>query len=178
MGGIRTFWQRGWTNKIIIVVAGLCSTMMFCCVALVALAAINPGKSQGSTPTAVAQSLAVHLDDKATATPEPSATPQPSATRLPTNTAIPSPAVALPTATAQPTDSPTAAPTSTPTDEPTATPKPTAAPKPTAKPKPTAIPLTIVGVRIGAICRDGTRSNATGRGACSHHGGVDHWLYR
>jgi hypothetical protein len=31
--------------------------------------------------------------------------------------------------------------------------------------------------RIGAICRDGTRSNATGRGACSHHGGVDHWLY-
>lgn len=33
------------------------------------------------------------------------------------------------------------------------------------------------GGRVGAICRDGTRSYATGRGACSHHGGVDHWLY-
>lgn len=26
--------------------------------------------------------------------------------------------------------------------------------------------------RVGAICKDGTRSNATGKGACSHHGGV------
>ncbi|MBR3176472.1 hypothetical protein IKF25_00660 [Candidatus Saccharibacteria bacterium] len=32
------------------------------------------------------------------------------------------------------------------------------------------------GTRYGAICRDGTRSNATGRGACSHHGGVSTWL--
>ncbi len=32
--------------------------------------------------------------------------------------------------------------------------------------------------RIGAICRDGTRSYATGRGACSHHGGVAYWLYK
>lgn len=31
--------------------------------------------------------------------------------------------------------------------------------------------------RIGAICCDGTRSSATGRGACSHHGGVCEWLY-
>lgn len=31
--------------------------------------------------------------------------------------------------------------------------------------------------RIGAICNDGWRSSATGRGACSHHGGVKHWLY-
>ncbi|PIB38296.1 DUF3761 domain-containing protein [Maribacter sp. 4G9] len=30
--------------------------------------------------------------------------------------------------------------------------------------------------RVGAICRDGTRSSATGRGACSHHGGVSRWL--
>ena len=29
--------------------------------------------------------------------------------------------------------------------------------------------------RIGAICRDGTKSSATGRGACSHHGGVAQW---
>ncbi len=32
--------------------------------------------------------------------------------------------------------------------------------------------------RVGAICRDGTRSSATGRGACSHHGGVSRWLYK
>jgi outer membrane murein-binding lipoprotein Lpp len=31
--------------------------------------------------------------------------------------------------------------------------------------------------RVGAICCDGTRSYATGRGACSHHGGVCQWLY-
>ncbi|MBR3157420.1 G5 domain-containing protein [Candidatus Saccharibacteria bacterium] len=32
------------------------------------------------------------------------------------------------------------------------------------------------GYRTGAICRDGWRSSATGRGACSHHGGVSQWL--
>jgi len=32
-------------------------------------------------------------------------------------------------------------------------------------------------IRIGAICCDGSRSYATGRGACSHHGGVCKWLY-
>ncbi|GAA4736948.1 DUF3761 domain-containing protein [Flavisolibacter ginsenosidimutans] len=32
-------------------------------------------------------------------------------------------------------------------------------------------------VRTGAICNDGSRSYATGRGACSHHGGVREWLY-
>ena len=31
--------------------------------------------------------------------------------------------------------------------------------------------------RTGAICRDGWHSSATGRGACSHHGGVSYWLY-
>jgi hypothetical protein len=31
--------------------------------------------------------------------------------------------------------------------------------------------------RVGAICRDGWQSSATGRGACSHHGGVSEWLY-
>lgn len=54
------------------------------------------------------------------------------------------------------------------------TPKPTAVP--VAQPKPAA-PATTSGGRTGAICRDGSRSYATGRGACSHHGGVDHWLY-
>lgn len=32
------------------------------------------------------------------------------------------------------------------------------------------------GERYGAICMDGWHSSATGRGACSHHGGVDYWL--
>jgi hypothetical protein len=33
------------------------------------------------------------------------------------------------------------------------------------------------GHRTGAVCEDGWRSGATGRGACSHHDGVDHWNY-
>ncbi|MDB9837113.1 SH3 domain-containing protein [Flavobacteriaceae bacterium] len=33
-------------------------------------------------------------------------------------------------------------------------------------------------VRIGAKCRDGSNSNTTGRGACSHHGGVSYWRTR
>jgi len=31
--------------------------------------------------------------------------------------------------------------------------------------------------RVGAKCWDGSSSSATGRGACSHHGGVMHWKY-
>lgn len=34
------------------------------------------------------------------------------------------------------------------------------------------------GPRIGAIARDGWRSNAVGQGACSHHGGVKRWIHR
>ena len=32
--------------------------------------------------------------------------------------------------------------------------------------------------RVGATCRDGSSSSATGRGACSHHGGVSSWRYK
>lgn len=32
-------------------------------------------------------------------------------------------------------------------------------------------------IRVGAICRDGWQSKATGSGACSHHGGVSEWIY-
>ena len=32
--------------------------------------------------------------------------------------------------------------------------------------------------RIGAICNDGWISNSTGRGTCSHHGGVSTWRYQ
>lgn len=62
-----------------------------------------------------------------------------------------------------------------PTPMPTATARPTA--RPTPQPAAPAAPAIPGGTRIGAICRDGSRSYATGRGACSHHGGVDHWLY-
>ena len=31
--------------------------------------------------------------------------------------------------------------------------------------------------RVGATCNDGWQSSATGRGACSHHGGVKEWKY-
>lgn len=34
-----------------------------------------------------------------------------------------------------------------------------------------------VGPRIGAVCMDGWHSSATGSGACSHHGGVHHWIH-
>ena len=50
----------------------------------------------------------------------------------------------------------------------------TATPAPQPIVQPVAAPS---GGRTGAVCRDGTLSSATGRGACSHHGGVDHWLY-
>jgi hypothetical protein len=42
---------------------------------------------------------------------------------------------------------------------------------------PTPAPQIQSNVRTGAICNDGSPSNATGRGACSHHGGVAYWLY-
>lgn len=52
-------------------------------------------------------------------------------------------------------------------------------PTATPKPRPAIAPASpSSGERIGAMCRDGTRSNATGRGACSHHGGVAYWLHR
>ena len=35
-----------------------------------------------------------------------------------------------------------------------------------------------INVRIGALCKDGFNSNATGSGACSYHGGVSEWLYK
>lgn len=32
--------------------------------------------------------------------------------------------------------------------------------------------------RVGAVCKDGTKSPATGSGACAGHGGVDYWECR
>ena len=48
---------------------------------------------------------------------------------------------------------------------------PTAGPTPPPPPPPTS------RYRIGARCRDGSLSSATGSGACSHHGGVSCWRY-
>lgn len=35
-----------------------------------------------------------------------------------------------------------------------------------------------INVRIGALCKDGFNSNATGSGACSYHEGVSEWQYK
>ncbi|MCE7996911.1 MAG: hypothetical protein HEP71_33425 [Roseivirga sp.] len=35
--------------------------------------------------------------------------------------------------------------------------------------------FTVQSVRVGARCKDGSSSKATGRGACSRHGGVKEW---
>ncbi len=66
-----------------------------------------------------------------------------------------------------------------PTPEPQAVePEPTAepTPEPTAEPEPEPEEEDSEPVRTGAVCRDGSESSATGSGACSHHGGVDHWI--
>jgi hypothetical protein len=44
-----------------------------------------------------------------------------------------------------------------------------------ALPHTNPITATAQVVSIGAVCRDGTASSAVGRGACSHHGGVQCW---
>lgn len=59
---------------------------------------------------------------------------------------------------------------------PTATPRPI----PTAAPAAPVAPAFVnpgpgIAYRVGAICWDGWLSGATGRGACSHHGGVRCW---
>lgn len=99
--------------------------------------------------------------------------------------------LAPPTATARPSATDTPAPTSssTPTRSPSATATarvPARTPTRTATTAARSLPTVALAtstpsagsVRIGAICRDGTRSTATGSGACSHHGGVASWIYR
>jgi tetratricopeptide (TPR) repeat protein len=46
----------------------------------------------------------------------------------------------------------------------------------TGKVQPIEVPSDMPCIRVGAICWDGWYSNATGQGACSHHGGVYQWL--
>lgn len=59
---------------------------------------------------------------------------------------------------------------------PTAIPSTAALVPPTPRPTQAPIPAG-PRFRVGAVCRDGSHSSATGRGACSHHGGVAYWLY-
>lgn len=70
----------------------------------------------------------------------------------------------------------------TPTTRPTITSRPTATRRPPTAtvyipPTDAPAPTSVGGVRVGARCRDGSSSSATGRGACSHHGGVSCWRY-
>jgi competence protein ComEC len=93
-------------------------------------------------------------------------------------TPTPAPAPAPP-----PDPSPEPAPTPAPSPNPSPSPRPSPAPQPspapTPAPAPTPSPAPSPGLRfrIGAVCKDGTLSNATGSGACSSHGGVSCWRY-
>jgi hypothetical protein len=164
--GVGKLWGKGCIGKVIVgilalIIIGIC-------------AAPFRGASQTTPVGATAMPAA-----QVAATTAPTEPPAP--TRAPQ---LPSPTqtvATVPTAQPTPTNQPTATeplPTAAaqPAAAPTPVPVPTARPKPTIAPKPSPVPAS--GVRIGAICRDGTRSSATGRGACSHHGGVDHWLYK
>jgi len=80
---------------------------------------------------------------------------------------------------AAPAETPTTEASSTPTATPTVEPdeqidKVTLGKKPVS---PKLLPTHGTSVRVGATCRDGSSSYATGRGACSWHGGVAHWEY-
>ena len=74
------------------------------------------------------------------------------------------------------TNTPTITLTPTRTHTPTLTPSKTPLPTNTRVVYPTQAPSS-GRVRTGALCDDGTTSGATGRGACSHHGGVRCWYY-
>jgi hypothetical protein len=117
----------------------------------------------------------------ATASVTPSQTFTPTLT--PTNTLTPtvtytSTITLTPTITDTPTVTYTTTITFTPTrtNTPTLTPSKTPLPTNTRVAYPTQAPST-GRVRTGALCNDNTTSSATGRGACSHHGGVKCWYY-
>jgi hypothetical protein len=82
---------------------------------------------------------------------------------------------------------PTTAVAKTPAPIATRTPTPSPSPAPDKRfkkfkvgPKPAPpklLPTKGTPIRVGATCVDGSGSDATGRGACSWHGGVAEWLY-
>jgi carbohydrate-binding DOMON domain-containing protein len=128
-----------------------CPLLLFSLVACDSLA--NPTVSTPiPAPSIVpSQTPTVTLSPTVTLTPTRTNTPTISATATRTTRAT-STRTAIVSKAVQPIIAPTSSPTTNP-----------------------AIPPS--GVRIGAVCRDGTTSTATGSGACSHHGGVAYWLY-
>ncbi len=125
-----------------------------------------------------------------TAIPSPSVpSPPPSTAQLEPSSspsAIPSPAEPSnsPSTTPAPVESPAVPTPTAPVTSPPAAPTPTIQPDKNIKkfksgPRPTPPKLLSTSgpkVRYGAECKDGSYSDATGSGACSHHGGVRHWL--
>jgi len=105
--------------------------------------------------------------------PPPSQTVPPEVS--PTIRLLPTPTLILATQTPKPNATPTTivlspVPTKSTPRSPSPSLPPTLTPKPTISSPGTTL--------VGAICMDGTTSDATGSGACSHHGGVKQWIYR
>lgn len=145
---------------------------------LMAVLTGKPGQSPGRRilHTAVAAVTALLLFNGAAGAlsghPAESAAPQ-TFTSAPASTLAPAPEIS-PTPTTVPT---AASPTAT---EPPAIEHDTPVHKVKTGPKPTAPKLLATSgtpVRVGATCRDGSHSDATGQGACSWHNGVRKWLY-
>lgn len=135
----------------------------------------KPGQSPGRRilHTAIAVVVALLLFNGVAGAwsghPAQEAVPQ-SFTSAPASTLAPAPGISA-------SPAPTATPTPTPTpaiehDAPVHTVKTGAKPTP-----PKLLPTRGTPVRVGATCRDGSSSDATGQGACSWHGGVKRWLY-
>jgi hypothetical protein len=124
------------------------------------------GSSPHSTLTATATRPALTSTSTVTRTSTSTATRTPTRTSTPTQTDTPSPTVR-----------PGGHPAATFTSAPAAT-KPPVAATFTSAPPPTAVQATSCppGTRTGAVCVDGTTTSTTGKGACSHHGGVAQWL--
>lgn len=136
----------------------------------------RPGQSRGRRVlhTAVAGGVAlVLLNAGIGAMAHPSTSGEPEAYLSAPATPPAPPASSSPTPVAVPstTPSPSPTPTVTPDDK---IEKVKLGPRPTP---PKLLPTHGTPVRVGATCRDGSSSDATGRGACSWHGGVREWLY-
>jgi len=140
---------------------------------------INGIVNKANTPISTATLNQTPPTATASVTPSQTLTP----TLTPTDTLTPtvtytSTITLTPTITDTPTVTytPTITFTPTRTNTPTLTPSKTPLPTNTRVAYPTQAPST-GRVRTGALCDDNTTSSATGRGACSHHGGVKCWYY-
>jgi hypothetical protein len=134
----------------------------------------RPGQSRGRRVlhTAVVGGLALLLlNAGVSAMARPSISAQPEAYLTAPATTLASPPSSTPVAVPSTTPLPSATPTITPDDK---IQKVKLGPRPTP---PKLLPTHGTPVRVGATCKDGSSSDATGRGACSWHGGVREWIY-